>query len=143
MIPKIYENLKQIVTQLLSFFKAVGSGTSTIGRPKKITEIDALAFALYQHASTRATKKSVYDDFKDTLACSYKTFVVSVNEVAILSLRILALLMQFNKQGSHIVKYTDATDIPVCLKKNMDHHKTMDGLVGLGRSTKGWYYGLK
>jgi len=143
MIPKIYENLRHIVTQLLSIFKVAESETPAIGRPKKITDADALTFALYQHASTRATKKSVYEDFKENLACSYKTFVVSVNRVSMLTLRLLAIIMRFNKQTSHLVKYTDATDIPVCLKKNMDEHKTMRSMAGLGRSTKGWFYGLK
>lgn len=143
MIPKIYENLKHIVTQLLSFFKVAEKETPAIGRPKKISNANALTFALYQHASTRSTKKSVYEDFKETLACSYKTFVVSVNAVAVLTLRILVMLMSFNKQTSHLVKYTDATDIPVCLKKNADAHKTMRMIAGMGRSTKGWFYGLK
>jgi hypothetical protein len=139
----LYENIKHIITQYLSIFKLTGLETPVIGRPKKINNTDALTFALYQHASTRATKKSVFEDFKDVLPCSYKTFVVSVNRVAALSLRLLSIFMRFNKQTSHLVKYTDATDIPVCLKKNMDEHKTMKGLSGLGRSAKGWFYGLK
>jgi len=143
MIPKIYENLKHIVTQLLSFFKLAEKETPAIGRPKKINNTDALTFALYQHASTRSTKKSVYEDFKEMLTCSYKTFVVSVNKAAVLSLRVLALLMRFNKRTAHLVKYTDATDIPVCLKKNADDHQTMKALAGLGHSAKGWFYGLK
>ena len=143
MIPEIYENLKHIVTQLLSSFKIAELKPSAMGRPKKISDRDALTFALYQHASTRATKKSVYDDFRETLSCSYKTFVVSVNRVAALTMRILFVIMRLNKRVSHLVKYTDATDIPVCLKKNMDDHKTMQGLAGIGHSTKGWFYGLK
>jgi hypothetical protein len=143
MVPKIFENLQHIIKQLTSFFKVAEPETSAVGRPKKISDREALVFALYQHASTRVTKKSVYDDFRATLDCSYKTFVVSVNRVALLTLRLLSLLMAWNKRNSHLVKYTDATDIPVCLKKNMDDHQTMRGLAGLGRSTKGWFYGLK
>lgn len=139
----LYENIKHIITQTLSIFKLAEPETSAIGRPKKIKDSDALTFAVYQHTSTRATKKSVYEDFKEILACSYKTFVVSVNRVASLTLRLLALHLRFNKQTQHLVKYTDATDIPVCLKKNMEDHQTMAGLAGLGRSTKGWFYGLK
>jgi len=143
MILEIYEHLKHIVTHLLTIFKIAEPKTPAIGRPKKISNEDALTFALYQHASTRATKKSVYEDFRTVLACSYKTFVVSVNRVAVLCLRILCLLMGLNKQTSHPVKYTDATDIPVCLSKNMDTHRTMQNLAGIGKSTKGWFYGLK
>lgn len=139
----LFENLKHTVTRILSIFKLAVPEASATGRPLKITPINALTFALYQHRSTRSTKKSVYEDFKAVLQCSYKTFVVSINRVALLSLRILVLLMQLNKPQAHPVKYTDATDIPVCLKKNADSHKTMQDLAAFGRSSKGFYYGLK
>lgn len=139
----IYENLKHIVTRIVRIFKLAVNEASALGRPKKIKNTDALTFALYQHQSTRSTKKSVYEDFKNQLNCSYKTFVVSVNRVALLSIRILLILMNLNKQTAHLVKYTDATDIPVCLKKNADSHKTMKKLAAIGHSSKGWYYGLK
>jgi hypothetical protein len=138
----IYSKLKQIVTHISNTTKLFNE-TQRSGRPRKINNIDSVSLALYQHQSTRATKKSVYEDFKSVLKCSYKTLVVSINKAAIICLKILALTMNFNKQHSHLVKYTDATDIPVCLKKNADDHKTMRELSGFGRSTKGWFYGLK
>ncbi len=139
----IFKKLRAIVTRLVRQFRLVKVETNTIGRPRLISEIDAAVYGLYQHKSTRATKKSVYEDFKETLACSYKTFVVSVNAAAKLCGRILWLIMQFGRRNQHLVKYTDATDIPVCLKKNADDHKTMAALAELGRSSKGWYFGLK
>lgn len=139
----LFENLKHTVTRILSIFKLAVHEASATGRPLKITPVNALTFALYQHRSTRSTKKSVYDDFRSVLHCSYKTFVVSVNRVALVSLRILILLMRVHKQTAHVVKYTDATDIPVCLKKNADSHKTMKDLAAFGRSSKGFYYGVK
>ena len=142
MIPRIYSKIKSIVTQLSHQYKLFDEAPKS-GRPRKINNIDALTLALYQHASTRATKKSVYEDFKRALRCSYKTLVVWMNKLAAISLRLLFILMQLNRKHSHLVKYTDATDIPVCLKKNMDKHKTMQGLAGIGRSTKGWFYGIK
>ncbi len=51
--------------------------------------------------------------------------------------------MRSNEAVSHLIKYTDATDIPVCLKKNADKHKTMKEFAAFGHSTKGLYYGLK
>lgn len=142
MIPIIYAKLKSIVTHLSRSFKLFDK-TPKSGRPKKISNIDALTLSLYQHQSTRLTKKSVYDDFKRMLRCSYKTLVVSMNMIAMVSLRLLFILMRLGKKHAHLVKYTDATDIPVCLKKNADSHKTMKGLSGWGHSSKGWYYGLK
>lgn len=143
MTPAVYDNLKHIITHLLQIFKPAALETPAVGRPKKIPDLNALTFALYQHASTRATKKSVWEDFKEVLDCSYKTFVVSVNRVAPLCLRMLACILGTNRQASHLVKYTDATDIPVCLMKNADDHQTMKDVAGLGRSSKGWFYGLK
>jgi len=137
------EKLKAVVTQFCQHFKLVKVETSIKGRPRKISEIDSLTLALYQHASTRATKKSVFDDFKERLKCSYKTFVVSVNASAVLCLRLLFIITRLGRKNQHLVKYTDATDIPVCLKKNADNHKTMKDLSKFGHSAKGWFFGLK
>lgn len=139
----LYENLRHIVTRICAEFKVAVNEATATGRPKKITDREALAFALYQHRSTRLTKKSVYEDFKSMLRCSYKTFVVSVNRVARLSLRLLFIILRLGRKHAHLVKYTDATDIPVCLKKNADSHKTMQAFSEIARSSKGWYYGLK
>jgi hypothetical protein len=142
MIPAIYTKLKSIVTHLSQTFK-VFAETPKTGRPQKITQQEALTLSLYQHQSTRATKKSVYGDFKNMLHCSYKTLVVSMNKAALASLKLLFIIMRLGKKYAHLIKYTDATDIPVCLKKNADSHKTMQQFAGMGRSSKGWFYGLK
>lgn len=138
-----FKQMKAVVTQITHQFSLVNNETPTSGRPRKISQIDAITLALYQHKSTRATKKSVYEDFKNNLKCSYKTLVVSINKAMLVCMRILFILMRMNKDNQHLIKYTDATDIPVCLKKNADSHKTMAGLAELGRSTKGWFFGLK
>lgn len=138
----LFKKLKAVVTQFNHQFRLVNE-TSTIGRPKKISAIDAMTLSLYQHQSTRATKKSVYEDFKEVLKCSYKTLVVSMNRSALLCLRLIMIILRFNRKYQHLVKYTDSTDIPVCLKKNGDSHKTMASLASLGRSSKGWFYGLR
>lgn len=139
----IFKQLQAVVTQIAYQFRLVKNEMSTNGRPRKINPIDAASLALYQHQSTRATKKSVYDDFKHSLKCSYKTLVVSMNAATGLCMKILFLIMRWGRKHQHLIKYTDATDIPVCLKKNADSHRTMADLAELGRSTKGWFYGIK
>jgi len=138
----IFKQLKYLVTQFNNQFRLV-SETRTMGRPKKISDIDAMTLALYQHRSTRATKKSVYEDFKEVLCCSYKTLVVTMNKVSTLCMKMLLIIMRLGRKHQHMMKYTDATDIPVCLKKNGDTHQTMAGLAEIGRSSKGWFYGIK
>lgn len=137
-----YDNLKQRITHVVRVYH-INTAAAPTGRPRKIPIITAVTLALYQHASTRATKRSLYEDFKTVLRCSYKTLVVSVNRTARLVAQILVLLMRSFAREAHPVKYTDATDLPVCLRKNGDSHRTMRGLAGLGHSSKGWYYGIK
>jgi hypothetical protein len=137
----ILEKLKHIVTHIGSQLKLFE--VNKTGRPLAITKEDALAFALYKQRSTRATKKSIYDDFGIEKTCSYKTFVVSINRAGPIALRILFWLMRMGRKDAHILKYTDATDIPVCLSKNGKRHKTMRGLSSWGHSGKGFYFGLK
>lgn len=143
MFPAIYRKLNHIVTQICSEFKLTKPEAPSKGRPRALSKEQSLTFALYQHQSTRATKKSVFDDFREVIDCSYKTFVVSINRIALLALRLLFILMRLGKKHSHIVKYTDATDIPVCLNKNANSHKTMKGFASWGHSGKGHYFGLK
>lgn len=138
----IYDNLKHSVAQLVKTFK-LDIAPARTGRPRKITKLDSLTLALYQHASTRNTKRSVYEDFKQMLKCSYKTLVCALNEASGLTLKILFLLMRLNKKQAHPIKYTDSTDLPVCLRKNADKHQVMKSLAGWGYSAKGWFYGLK
>jgi len=51
--------------------------------------------------------------------------------------------MKSNRLSSHIVKHTDSTEIPVCLNKNGYRHKVMQGFARWGKSSKGWFLGLK
>lgn len=140
----LIQHFKNRIQQMITAFKLnLTHKKNPQGRPLKIANIDAIALALYQHASTRATKKSVYDDFKRTLRCSYKTLVMAMNRAAMFAMKILSLLMQWGKQHGHLVKYTDATDLPVCLKKNADSHRVMRAFAAISRSSKGWFYGLK
>lgn len=131
----IYDNLKRIITQFIVAYN-IPTSVAPTGRPRKIPIIESIALALYQHRSTRGTKISVYRDLKSSLRCSYKTLVVSMNSSAVLSKRIIEIIMGMYAKEAHPIKYTDATDIPVCLKKNADKHKTMKGLAGFGHSSK-------
>jgi len=97
----VYEQLKHRVTHLVKTFNLTLTAAKT-GRPRKISKLDSLTLALYQHTSTRATKKSVWHDFRAQLKCSYKTLVVAMNEAGRLVLLILFRLMRLNKEHAHL-----------------------------------------
>lgn len=139
---QVYNELKQKVTffyQKLKLFKY----EKTKGRKLAISLIDTITLALYKQTSTRKTKKSLWNDLRKYLKCSYKTLVVNLNKCALLALIILLRLRSLNRENAHLVKHTGATDISVCLNKNAKNHKTMYGLASWGHSGKGFYYGLK
>ena len=113
------------------------------GRKLALPIIEILSLSLFWHLQGIVTKKSVYDLLSLSSFCSYKTFVVNINRFAPVALQIIALILKHNRQFAHVIKFTDATDIPVCLLKNVDHHKTMKDLASMSKSSKGWYYGMK
>jgi len=139
---QVYQFLKDKVNFICEKLK-LSKYENTIGRKLKIGIPQTITLALYKHTQGIATKKSIWNDFKNILKCSYKTLVVNMNRRAVLALLILKILFKDNQQYSHLVKHTDSTDIPVCLNKNANHHKTMYGLAEWGYSGKGFYYGLK
>lgn len=140
---QVYSDLKKVVdifSKLLKFDKF----KNKTGRKLAITIPEAITLALFKQVGGReTTKKRIYDIFKNNLNCSYKTLVVSMNRWAYLAAVILMLIMKINRANQHIVKHIDSTDIPVCLNKNAYNHKTMAGLAAWGRSSKGWFFGLK
>lgn len=138
----LYNELKQKVNffyQKLELFKH----EKTKGRKLKISIPDTITLALYKQASSRKTIKSLWNDFRKILKCSYKTLVVNINKCALLALIITKNILNLNKKYSHFIKHTDSTDIPVCLNKNGKNHKTMRGLAEWGHSGKGMFYGIK
>lgn len=139
---QLYNELKQKVRFLYQKLN-MSKYEKTKGRKLAISLADTITLALYKQASSRTTKKSLWNDFRKQLKCSYKTLVVSLNRCALLALIVLQKILGLNRKYSHPVKHTDSTNIPVCLNKNAKYHKTMYGLAEWGHSGKGLYYGLK
>lgn len=114
------------------------------GRKLAINLDDILTISLFKNTNAIATKKAVYEILDLEKVCSYKTLVVNMNRFAQLAAIILVLLMKMNRQNDpHPIKHIDSTDIPVCLFKNANRHKTMKALSAFARNSKGTYFGLK
>ena len=141
-IPEIYNQIKKKVVAIYQKLHLKKYEAST-GRPLAIPITEILTLSLYKQKKGIPTKKSIWDDFKKKLNCSYKTFVVNLNRFSILALVVLLQILRLNKNSSHIIKHLDSTCLPVCLNKNAKNHKTMKGLAKWGHSGKGLYYGLK
>src|SRR3989338_9379492 len=139
----LYHTLKQkVITTFEKIKHPVPPSTNKSPRGRKLALpiIDILTLGIFWHQNGIETKKDPYHLF--VLPCSYKTLVVSLNRFGLLAPLLCLRLAEENRKHPHPVKYTDATDIPVCLLKNAKRHKTMSGLAAWGKTGKGWFYGL-
>jgi len=136
----LYEKMKGVVKFFYKQLK-LDKQEKHKGRKLAISIIDSISLALFKQKNNIATKKSIFNIFKPK--CSYKTLVVNLNRFAHLALLILVSILKFNQRNSHLVKHTDSTELPVCLRKNGKYHQTMKDLAQWGNTGKGWFYGLK
>jgi hypothetical protein len=138
----VYQVLKEKVNFIYEKLKLSKYHKST-GRKLKIPIPNIITLALYKQTQGIPTKKSIWNDFKKSLKCSYKTVVVNMNRYFLLALLILKIIIETNRKNAHFINHTDSTDIPVCLNKNVKYHQTMKLLSSWGHSGKGLFYGIK
>lgn len=139
---KPFDGIKKVVnffSKQLKFDKFI----KTKGRKLAVAIEDILTLSLFKQAHHIATKKSLYNIFKNNFKCSYKTLVVNINRWAHLAAIILMLIMKINRKNQHPIKHIDSTDIPVCLFKNANNHKTMKDFASYYRNSKGTFFGLR
>lgn len=135
-----YEQVKQRVEMFSSIMRFEDYENQT-GRKLALPISEVIALAVFKQLNGIPTKKALYEMFKP--ACSYKTLVVSINRWSALALYCLAWLLAENRKRQHLIKHIDSTDIPVCLFKNANDHKTMRGIASFGHTTHGTFFGLK
>lgn len=136
----VYQTLKTIVSQIFHFLK-LPEREHPKGRKPTLNNSEAVTVALLKQRQNVATKKSLFEILEPP--CKYNAFVRAINHSSKYLTRITAALLSLGRKNTHAVKFTDATDIPVCLNKNAKHHKTMRGLSSWSKTGKGSFYGLK
>jgi hypothetical protein len=136
----VFQKIRETVVFLYKQLKLKNCEKAT-GRPRVLQNQDVIALALYKNQQGIPSKKQVYNDFK--LRCTYKTFNESINRLLPVIMRILVAIISLNRKNAHLIKYTDSTEIAVCLNKNAKYHRTMKVMSAWGRGSKGFYYGLK
>ena len=114
---------------------------NTIGRKLSLSLTDILTTGLFKHLAQITTKKRLWQLLE--FSCSYKTLVVNINRFSLLALKLLFILLRYNRLNTHLVKHVDSTDIPVCSNHKATRHQVMKTLANWGKTGKGWFYGLK
>ena len=136
----VYNALRNAVQKVYTFLH-LETHESTTGRPLAISPIDAITLAIFKQQQNIETKKSLFE--MAAPSCTYKTFVEAVNRAGVYLLLFIGLIIKTNRMVAHLVKFTDSTDVPVCLLKNAKTNRTMRGLAAFSKTGKGWFYGLK
>lgn len=136
----VYTTLKTKVDQIFSSLKRKEREHPT-GRKPTLTNSEAVTCAIFKQRQNIATKKAVYEILEPP--CRYNAFVRAINAAMKYLVRISAALLSLASVETHPIKFTDATDIPVSLNKNAQHHKTMRALSAWSKTGKGAFYGLK
>lgn len=136
----IYHTLNTTITHIFRILK-LKEREHPKGRKPALTNSEAATCAILKQKQNIATKKSLHEILEPPL--SYQKFVDAINRVAPYLMRIITALLSLARTNPHLVKFTDATDIPVCLPKNAKRHKTMRGLAAWSKTGKGSFFGLK
>lgn len=136
----IYNALRNAVQKVYTFLH-LEKHESTTGRTLAIPLVDSIALAIFKQRQNIATKQSLFEMVEPP--CTYKTFVEAINRAGAYLILFIALILKTNRKAAHLIKFTDSTDVPVCLLKNAKSNRTMQGLAAWSKTGKGWFYGLK
>ena len=111
------------------------------GRKPLLTNSEIVTAVIFKQKQNIATKRSLYDILEPS--CSYNRFVVALNRAGKYLAAVITSVINFLRKKAHPIKFTDSTELPVCLLKNSKTHRTMRGLGAMSKSSKGFFYGLK
>src|SRR3989338_657623 len=131
---KIYDTLKTIVSQFFRTLK-FREREHPKGRKPLLTNSEAVTAAILWRRQNIGSKKSLYEILEPPL--SYNRFVVVLNQTEKYLAAIITAILRSFSEHAHLIKFTDATDIPVCLNKNAKRHRTMRGLAQWSKTGKG------
>src|SRR3989344_1927698 len=134
-----YHNLNTIVS---NFFRTLkfNEREHQKGRKPLLTNSEVVTAVIFKQRQNIATKKSLHEILEPP--CSYNRFVVALNRVGIYLAKVITATTRFLQKEAHLIKFTDSTELPVCLLKNSKSHKTMKSLSAHSKSSKGFFYGL-
>lgn len=124
----------------------LGFGGGSRGPAAGLCESEIITILLILHRSGYKCLKSFYrgpfgeilKKYFPGMPC-YERFVL-LQKKAILPLSAFAFARSGRKSG---IYYIDSTSLPVCRNQRIRRHKTFKGLAERGKTSMGWFFGLK
>jgi Transposase DDE domain len=126
--------------------RALSAGDKIRKRDMRMTLAEVMTISIYYHEYGFTTFKDYYEKqviahmFHDFKLVSYNRFI-ELRKMAILPL--LAFLVTRKMANCTGISYVDSFPIKACHIKRESGHKTMHGIAQKGKTSVGWFYGLK
>lgn len=124
----------------------VVSGERHRRKPSAMTLSEVLTILVFFHMSNHRTFKHYYTDYVRAhlrsdfpRLVSYGRFVELTTEAAV---PLLALMLSLLGRPT-LANFVDSTTLDVCDNKRIWKHRVFKGIAARGKSSMGWFYGLK
>ena len=103
------------------------------GRKPLLTNSEIVSAVIFKQQQNIATKKSLYEILEPP--GSYNRFVVQLNKAGKYLAAFITSVIKYLRQEAHLIKFTDSTEVPVCLLKNSRSHRTMKVLSAMSKES--------
>lgn len=143
----------ELVTRVLLHTARLPGSGNTLGRPHNLSVSEAVTISLYRFLFPWIDFKHYYGfvcnyhtrDFPN--APHYDNMLTFQKQLLPFLLQLLGILIAVNraafKNKKIRIMFVDGSPLPVCANKRIFHHKVMKKVAARGKSTMGWFYGMK
>lgn len=144
MVDELLKVISPIATQ-----KLLVNQNNRGGRPPQLDLASVISLGIFKFAlgveDTKHYHRILLWHYNDQLGKipTYANFNRLLNQSLPWIIMILQLLMHRNKSSSEALYFIDSTSLKACENKRIFHHKVLDGIAGRGKTSMGWFYGLK
>lgn len=126
--------------------RQIESGERVRNKPGRMSLSEVMTICIWFHASNHRTFKKYYQEYVcvHLADCfpgqvSYPRFLRLMREC---TLPLLALMMSLLAPAT-LVNFVDSTTLDVCHNKRIWKHRVFKGIAARGKSSMGWFFGLK
>lgn len=136
----IVDTLSEIIDKEKNIIKS-----SSVGRKRNITKSELISICILFHFSGYRNFKRFYNYVIKHMhkefpyLVSYSRFITLMKEIREDLFHLIILIPKF-LTGNYVI---DSTSIKVCHNKRISSNKIFKGVGKIGKSTMGWFFGLK
>ena len=142
-----------LVTEVLASTIALSGNGNTLGRPHNLSISEAVTISLYRFLFPWTDFKHYYGFVQNyhtkefPHAPHYDNMLSYQKQLLPFLTKLLGVMIAINRSAFKNKKvrimFIDGSPLPVCANKRIFHHKVMKRVAARGKSTMGWFYGMK